>query len=566
MVLNELVYQKDYNFEVMQDLVRKGISPFLAKLFAARNIDNFIETQDDLKLLLHFKYFKNIDLVAKRLAKAVIKKENIVVIADYDADGATSCAVIIKSLELFGLHSRFLVPNRVQGYGLSNALVDSSLSLGVNLLLTVDNGISSVESINYANNLGLEVIVTDHHLPSNKLPNCLIINPNQNDCNFKSKSIAGVGVAFYVMLALRNELRKLNYFNDNNISNPNLASLLDLVALGTICDVVKLDHNNRILVANGLKKIRNGNMCFGIMALFEVAKKDFRKATVKDLGFLIGPRINASGRLKDISMSIKCLLSKSLSEALIYAKDLNKLNDTRRKIEISIIEDVMILAQNIMQNDLLTLCMYNEKWHQGVIGIVAGRLKDKFNKPVIVFTKDKDNILKGSGRSIMNLHLKDTLDLINKQYPNLILKFGGHSMAVGLNIELRNLDKFKIAFEDMVKKILNIDDLKKTYITDGSLDHKDINLANAIKISNLVWGQGFNYPIFYDKFLVVNQRNIGINHSKLMLKKQDSLFEAMLFKQKILLPEKIFAVYKIVFNEWGKHKELQLYIEYWHPV
>lgn len=565
MVLDKLIAQKECNLAVMQDLLSKGIDPFLAKIFATRGISDFIETQNEFKFLLHFKDFKNIDLVCKKLADAIIKKENIVIIADYDADGATSCAVVTRSLEMFGTSSKFLVPDRTQGYGLSNDLIDKALDLEANLIITVDNGIASVDSIDYAKALGMEVIVTDHHLPASKLPSCLIINPNQSDCNFKSKNIAGVGVAFYVMLALRSKLKELNYFEKNNIPYPNLTELLDLVALGTICDVVKLDHNNRILVANGLRKIKSGNMCCGIKALFAIARKDYKKATARDLGFLIGPRINASGRLEDISISIKCLLAKTEEEALKYAKELNKLNDKRRKIEVSIIKEAILKAQENDINSHKTICIYSQDWHQGLIGIVAGRLKEQFNKPVIVFTKDKDNIIKGSGRSILGLHLKDMLDLINKQYPNLILKFGGHAMAAGLTIELENLTKFKEVFESKINEMSTMLD-NKAYITDGVLEEMDISLDNANKISMLVWGQGFEYPVFHDDFLVIEQKDMGFNHKKIILQKGSSIFEAMLFKVQASLPKKIFAVYKMVSNEWQDKKELQLYIDYWHPL
>ena len=549
-------------------LIQSGADPLTARLCAARGVVSPSELDDKLAALLPYQTLTNCEAAAARLADAVQKKEKILIVADYDADGATACSVGMAGLGAMGAAVDFLVPNRFEhGYGLTPELAEIAAAQGVDLLVTVDNGIASIAGVERAQALGLDVIVTDHHLPADEVPDCIIVNPNQRGCGFASKSLAGVGVIFYVLMALRAELRRRNYFSDG-LKEPNLGELLDLVALGTVADVVPLDHNNRILVSQGLKRMRSGKMRPGIRALFDVARRDWKKAQPFDMGFALGPRINAAGRLDDMSLGIACLLAPSEAEAQTLAEQLNGLNIERREIEQSMLQDALNAFPDTLPDGQTTLVAYRDDFHQGVVGIVAGRLKDRFYRPAIVFAPADNGEVRGSGRSIPNLHLRDALDLVSKRHPNLILKFGGHAMAAGLSILEHNIPAFQTAFEEAVREMVREEDLSQTFITDGSLAAGDITLEQAQNLARQVWGQGFAPPSFTDLFRVVRQQSLGAEgkHKKAWLQKDGCEFEAMFWRCSEDIPEYIRTVYRPVANEWRNNLELQLYIDYWEAV
>lgn len=549
-------------------LIQSGADPLTARLCAARGVVSPGELDDKLAALLPYQTLTNCEAAASRLADAVQKKEKILIVADYDADGATACSVGMAGLGAMGAAVDFLVPNRFEhGYGLTPELAEIAAAQGVDLLVTVDNGIASIAGVARAQALGLDVIVTDHHLPAEEVPNCIIVNPNQRGCGFASKSLAGVGVIFYVLMALRAELRRRNYFSDG-LKEPNLGELLDLVALGTVADVVPLDHNNRILVSQGLKRMRSGKMRPGIRALFDVARRDWKKAQPFDMGFALGPRINAAGRLDDMSLGIACLLAPSEAEAQTLAEQLNGLNIERREIEQSMLQDALNAFPDTLPDGQTTLVAYRDDFHQGVVGIVASRLKDRFYRPAIVFAPADNGEVRGSGRSIPNLHLRDALDLVSKRHPNLILKFGGHAMAAGLSILEHNIPAFQTAFEEAVREMVREEDLSQTFITDGSLAADDITLEQAQNLARQVWGQGFAPPSFTDLFRVVRQQSLGAEgkHKKAWLQKDGCEFEAMFWRCSEDIPEYIRTVYRPVANEWRNNLELQLYIDYWEAA
>ena len=549
-------------------LIQSGADPLTARLCAARGVVSPNELDDKLAALLPYQTLTNCEAAASRLADAVQKKEKILIVADYDADGATACSVGMAGLGAMGAAVDFLVPNRFEhGYGLTPELAEIAAAQGVDLLVTVDNGIASIAGVARAQALGLDVIVTDHHLPADEVPNCIIVNPNQRGCGFASKSLAGVGVIFYVLMALRAELRRRNYFSDG-LKEPNLGELLDLVALGTVADVVPLDHNNRILVSQGLKRMRSGKMRPGIRALFDVARRDWKKAQPFDMGFALGPRINAAGRLDDMSLGIACLLAPSEAEAQTLAEQLNGLNIERREIEQSMLQDALNAFPDTLPDGQTTLVAYRDDFHQGVVGIVASRLKDRFYRPAIVFAPADNGEVRGSGRSIPNLHLRDALDLVSKRHPNLILKFGGHAMAAGLSILEHNIPAFQTAFEEAVREMVREEDLSQTFITDGSLAAGDITLEQAQNLARQVWGQGFAPPSFTDLFRVVRQQSLGAEgkHKKAWLQKDGCEFEAMFWRCSEDIPEYIRTVYRPVANEWRNNLELQLYIDYWEAA
>lgn len=549
-------------------LIQSGADPLTARLCAARGVVSPSELDDKLAALLPYQTLTHCEAAAERLADAVQKKEKILIVADYDADGATACSVGMAGLGAMGAAVDFLVPNRFEhGYGLTPELAEIAAAQGVDLLVTVDNGIASIAGVARAQALGLDVIVTDHHLPAEEVPNCIIVNPNQRGCGFASKSLAGVGVIFYVLMALRAELRRRNYFSDG-LKEPNLGELLDLVALGTVADVVPLDHNNRILVSQGLKRMRSGKMRPGIRALFDVARRDWKKAQPFDMGFALGPRINAAGRLDDMSLGIACLLAPSEAEAQTLAEQLNGLNIERREIEQSMLQDALNAFSDTLPDGQTTLVAYRDDFHQGVVGIVASRLKDRFYRPAIVFAPADNGEVRGSGRSIPNLHLRDALDLVSKRHPNLILKFGGHAMAAGLSILEHNIPAFQTAFEEAVREMVREEDLSQTFITDGSLAAGDITLEQAQNLARQVWGQGFAPPSFTDLFRVVRQQSLGAEgkHKKAWLQKDGCEFEAMFWRCSEDIPEYIRTVYRPVANEWRNNLELQLYIDYWEAV
>jgi single-stranded-DNA-specific exonuclease len=433
-------------------------------------------------------------------------------------------------------------------------------------LLTVDNGIASVEGVAEANRLGMQVLVTDHHLPGDKLPDALcIVNPNQPECKFPSKNLAGVGVMFYVLLALRAELRERGTFGTR--LEPNLGPLLDLVALGTVADVVKLDENNRILVQQGLQRIRAERACAGINAIFKIAKKNVAKASAYELGFIVGPRLNAAGRLEDMGLGIRCLLTDDATEALEISSQLDTLNQERRSIEAEMQEIALAALEHITPEDGYSLALFDESWHQGVIGILASRLKDRFHRPVIAFARAKDGELKGSGRSIKGLHLRDALDLVAKRHPHLLQKFGGHAMAAGMSIREAHFDEFQRAFENVAQTLLTPTDLEKTIETDGELSPTDFSLAVARTLEQQVWGQGFPEPLFRGDFDVQSQRIVGEKHLKLRLSQvSGSTFDAMYFFSTDLMPERIHAVYSLSVNEYNGNANLQFILRHWQAA
>ena len=556
---------RSYNPDDCRTLMAAGADPLLARLLAARAVAEPHQLADKLSGLIPFGELKDCEAAAARLADAVARRERILIVADYDADGATACAVAVKGLQSMGAVVDFLVPNRFEhGYGLTPELAEMAARQGAQVLMTVDNGIASLAGVARAQALGLEVIVTDHHLPAEQVPDCLIVNPNQHGCGFASKSLAGVGVIFYVLMALRAELRARGAFSDR--PEPNLGELLDLVALGTVADVVGLDYNNRILVSQGLKRMRSGKMRPGIRALFKVARRDWRKAQPFDMGFALGPRINAAGRLDDMSVGIACLLADDDETAEALAAQLNDLNIERREIEQSMLQDALNGFPEVLPSGQTTVVAYRDDFHQGVVGIVASRLKERFYRPTIVFAPADNGEVRGSGRSIPKLHLRDALDLVAKRHPDLILKFGGHAMAAGLSIREENLAAFQTAFEQTVRELVCEEDLSQTYITDGSLAPADITLERAQTLALQVWGQGFAPPSFTDEFAVIRQQPMGVAHKKKKKKKDGFEFEAMFWRCTETIPERIRTVYRPVANEWRNNIELQLYIDYWEAA
>jgi single-stranded-DNA-specific exonuclease len=546
-----------------EQLIAVGYSPAIARIFSARGITHSTQMEHGLANLLPVSELKNASAMAMFLADAIAARKKLLVIADYDADGATACAVAVRGLRMFGAQVEFIVPNRFEyGYGLTPEIVRLAAKESPDILITVDNGIASVDGVAEANRLGMQVLVTDHHLPGDVLPDAAcIVNPNQPGCVFPSKNLAGVGVMFYVLLALRAELRARGLMTEDR--GRKLVELLDLVALGTVADVVKLDQNNRILVQQGLLRIRAGKTCAGINALFQVAKKNPARVISQDLGFAIGPRLNAAGRLEDMRLGIDCLLSDDDDAALLMATRLDELNHERRSIETDMQEVAMTALENIKVADNYSLALFDASWHQGVIGILASRLKDKFHRPVIAFAASTNGELKGSGRSISALHLRDALDLVSKRHPTLIKKFGGHAAAAGLTIDHAQYEDFVAAFERVVRELLSDADLQQQLESDGALTATDINLEFAQQLDAQIWGQGFPAPLFDDDFVVQQQRVVGEKHLKLRLKKSGQLFEAMLFGYAEPLPDSIHALYSVSVNEYQGNRSVQLLIRHW---
>ena len=552
----------------VEALIDAGTPPLLARLYAARGIHSTGQLDDDLRGLIPFTALTHVERMAALAADAIAEGKKLLIIADYDSDGATACAVGYRALRAFGATVDYLVPNRFEyGYGLTPEIVALAIqSKHPDILITVDNGIASVEGVAAANAAGLRVWVTDHHLPGAELPAAeCIINPNQPGCGFPSKNLAGVGVMFYLMLALRAELRKRGAF-DRAGAEPNLGSLLDLVALGTVADVVRLDDNNRRLVAQGLARIRAGKTWPGVAALLQVGGRDARRASTYDLGFVIGPRLNAAGRLDDMSRGINCLLSDDEAAATRLAQELDQLNKQRRAIESDMHETAMARLDALDAGDDYSLCLFDEDWHQGVIGILASRLKERLHRPVIAFARGNNGEIKGSGRSIAALHLRDALDLVTKQQPGLIIRFGGHAAAAGLTLRETDFARFRTLFENVVQTMLTPADLERVIATDGPLASPLLTLDTAETLERAVWGQGFPAPTFCDTFEVLQQRTVGGRHAKLRLRKDDGEFEAMLFAHAGPLPARVRAVYRIGVNEFRTQRSLQITFEHWQPA
>jgi single-stranded-DNA-specific exonuclease len=548
-------------------LSQQGLHPVLARLLVARGLNDVKELSTGLDALIPPQALLQVGDAAMFLADAIEAEQKLLVVADYDCDGATACAVAVRGLRSMGAQVDYLVPNRFEyGYGLTPEIVAlAAETKSPDIIITVDNGIASVEGVVAAQELGIDVIVTDHHLPGDHLPAAaVIVNPNQPNCNFPSKNLAGVGVMFYVLMALRAELRLRRHFEAQN--QPRLDKLLDLVALGTVADVVKLDANNRVLVAQGLQRIRTGHACAGINALFRVAGKETRQVKAIDLGFTVGPRLNAAGRLADMSLGIECLLTDDLGRAAEIASQLDNINRERRAIENDMQEAAMQTLENINPQSSATLCLFNELWHQGVIGIVASRLKEKYFRPTITFAPAGNGMIKGSGRSIPGFHLRDALDLVSKRAPHLIDKFGGHAMAAGLSLQEKDFEEFLTIFEQVGKEWLTSSQLEHVVETDGELEISDFNLDFISLLETQVWGQGFAPPVFNDQFQVLNQKILKEKHLKLFLEKDGQQFDAIWFNHTDGLPKLIRAAYRLDANEYNGRTKVQLLLEYAEAV
>jgi single-stranded-DNA-specific exonuclease len=553
-------------------LAQQGLHPVLAQLYAARGVLDKSEVEGEFAGLIAPERLLHADRAAALLADAIETKQRLLIVADYDCDGATACAVGVRALSAFGADVGYLVPNRFEyGYGLTPEIVELAARAPrrPDILITVDNGIASNEGVARANELGIATLITDHHLPGDALPQAsCIVNPNQPGCDFPSKAIAGVGVMFYVMLALRAELRRRGWFKDRQEFN--LAALLDLVALGTVADVVRLDHNNRILVAQGLKRIRAGKLQPGIAALLRVAGREAQRASCFDLGFAAGPRLNAAGRLADMALGIECLITDDAARALNIAQDLDRLNRERRDIEggmqeqaLAMLEGLEAAAADAQADAAYTRTLFDPSWHQGVVGILAARIKDRLHRPVIVFAAGGAGELKGSGRSIPGLHLRDALDLVAKRAPGLILRFGGHAAAAGLTIRDAGLAQFGELFESTVRGLLDASDLARSIDTDGPLESAYMNLDTIRLLEREVWGQGFPQPLFCDRFAVLNQRVVGAKHLKLRLQKDGKSYDAIRFNAPAAAGSAIRAAYRLALNEYNGVQSVQLIVEEW---
>jgi single-stranded-DNA-specific exonuclease len=540
-------------------LLAGGIHPVLARVYAGRSIRNAKDLAYDPALLHQPSLLKGVEDAARLLADAIAAKKRLLIVADYDADGATACAVGLRALRAFGAEVDYLVPDRFKlGYGLSPELVEIAAQRKPDLLITVDNGIASVEGVARAAALGIGTLITDHHLPGDTLPaaSC-IVNPNQPGCSFPSKALAGVGVMFYVMLALRAELRRRNSLN----RDVNMGSLTDLVALGTIADVVPLDANNRNLVSQGLKRLRAGRGQHGIAALLRAAGRNPAEASSFDFGFIAGPRLNAAGRLADMSLGIECLLADDEARAMNCAQQLDRLNRDRKKIEADMLEQAVSFLKNLSSENQSSF--FAPEWHEGVVGIIAARLKDRLHRPVVCFARAADGgLLKGSGRSIAGLHLRECLDLVSKRAPGLIVRFGGHAMAAGLTIAESGYSRFAEAFERALEEMLPAEARLRTVETDGALEPAHRTLAVAQLLEAQIWGQGFPQPLFCDTFAVESQRVVGEKHLKLLLAKDGRRIEAMRFGALQPLPAQVRAAYRLGVNDFNGMKTVQLNVEH----
>ncbi len=546
-----------------------GVHPLLARLYAARGVRRHEELDYALTALLSPERLHKVGDAAALLADALHTGRRLLIVADYDCDGATACAVGVRALRAFGAEIDYLVPNRFEfGYGLTPEIVRLAAQREPDVIITVDNGIASCEGIAEARRLGIATLITDHHLPGTELPEAdVIVNPNQPGCVFPSKHLAGVGVMFYVMLALRAELRRRGAFAATQ--EPNLAGLLDLVALGTVADVVRLDHNNRILVAQGLQRMRAGRMQPGVRALFRVAGRDPTQATTWDLAFGLGPRLNAAGRLADMSLGIESLITDDEARALNIAQQLDALNRERRAIETDMQDQALLMLDRLSDDAAPALALFDPAWHQGVVGIVASRIKDRVHRPVIAFaraTEGEAGQLKGSGRSIPGLHLRDTLDLIAKRAPGLILRFGGHAAAAGLTIREADYERFAEAFARTAGELLEPSDLARTIETDGMLETGHATLDVARMLDREIWGQGFPAPVFSDEFAVDSQRVLKDKHLKLTLRKGAARFDAIQFNFTAPPSATMHAAYRLAINEFNGLSSVQLVIEHFEPA
>ena len=556
-------------------LEQAGVHPLLARLFAARGMRSADDLDDSLARLLPPADLQGTAAAARMLAEAIAQRQRICVVADYDCDGATACAVALRGLKMLGAAPdtlAYVVPDRaVHGYGLTPTIVDLALQKKPDLLLTVDNGIASLAGVAHARACGLAVLVTDHHLPALLddavvLPDAdVIVNPNQPGCAFASKNLAGVGVMFYVLLALRGELRERGVFTLQN--QPRLDALLDLVALGTVADVVKLDANNRRLVAQGLKRIRAGRMQPGVAALFTAAGRDARRASGFDFGFALGPRINAAGRLSDMTLGIECLLTDDAGRASELAKTLDGINRERREVEGGMREaaeaqlEALLAAAPGEGGSPPALAIYNPDFHEGVVGIIASRLKDQLHRPTFVFAMGQDGLLKGSGRSINGFHLRDALDLVSKRHAGVLKKFGGHAMAAGCTLAEADFATFDQAFRRVASEWLDAATLQRKLLSDGPLVPEYFNLETVLALDAQVWGQAFEPPLFSDEVQVVSQRLVGEKHLKLSVKHAGTLRDAIWFGHSEPLPATVQMAYRLSVDEYNGRQRLQMIVE-----
>ena len=559
------------NARLELDLEQKVQSALLARLFAQRGIVDQSEIDFSLGNLLPPDSMKGLTEAANVVASTIVNRQKIIIVGDFDADGATSTALMVHCLRACEADVDYLVPNRFEfGYGLTPEIVAVAAKMQPALIVTVDNGISSVDGVGAANALGIKTVITDHHLPGDVVPAATaIVNPNQTGCAFPSKALAGVGVSFYLLSAVRKVLRQKLWFEQKQLSEPLLADYLDLVALGTIADVVPFDKNNRVLVNEGIRRLRAGKIRPGIRALLAVSGTNFKKLVSRDIAFGVAPRLNAAGRLEDMSIGIECLLSETDAGAVVLAEQLDGINKARRSIEdemkdqaIEIVKAAVASNSESTKTDKYGVCLYNASWHQGVVGIIASRIKDRVHRPTIAFAKVSDTEIKGSARSIHGLHIRDALDAIATANPGLIDKFGGHAMAAGLSLPLAKFAEFAALFDAEARKGLSKGDLEQQVVSDGELGGK-FNLTTARKIAEAApWGQGFPEPVFDGEFEIIDQRILGGRHLKLRLLKDDELIDAIAFNHNRLIEERMKRMaYRIDINEYRGLEKVQLIIE-----
>ncbi|ELP5728221.1 single-stranded-DNA-specific exonuclease RecJ [Vibrio vulnificus] len=562
-------------------LLPDSVPDILKRIYLNRGIQDISQLETAVKGLHSYQKLHGIELAVELLFEAIREQKRIIVVGDFDADGATSSALSVLALRMLGSNNvDYLVPNRFEdGYGLSPEVVEQAIALGAEVIMTVDNGVSSIEGVRYAKEHGLKVLVTDHHLPGQVLPEVdAMVNPNLQTCAFPSKALAGVGVAFYLMMALCVHMRKCGWFAEQGMAEPKLMELVDLVALGTVADVVPLDENNRILVHQGLQRIRAGKARPGIQALIEVAKRDARRLVAADFGFALGPRINAAGRLDDMSFGVELLMCNNIHAARRMAHELDGLNQTRKEIEEGMKQEAMAFCERLQfgENSELPygLALFQRDWHQGVIGILASRIKEKYHRPVIAFADGGDGYIKGSCRSIPGLHMRDALDLIDTQNPGLILKFGGHAMAAGLTIKERDFERFSQLFDQLVKRELDEAALKGIVLSDGELKPEEFSMHTAELLRSAgPWGQAFPEPIFDGEFKVLHQKLVGEKHLKLMLEPlfkghpTNIMIDGIAFNVDLrrwpdASVKTVRLAYKLDINEFRNNQSLQLMIEH----
>ncbi len=562
-------------------LLPDSIPPILKRIYINRGITDIAQLETSARGLHSYQKLGGIEQAVELLFQAIQEQKRIIVVGDFDADGATSSALSVLALRMLGSNNvDYLVPNRFEdGYGLSPEVVDQALELGAEMIMTVDNGVSSIEGVRYAKENGITVLVTDHHLPGQVLPEVdAMVNPNLDSCTFPSKALAGVGVAFYLMMALCVHMRKHNWFSQQGMQEPKLMELIDLVALGTVADVVPLDENNRILVHQGLQRIRAGKARPGIQALIEVAKRDARRLVASDFGFALGPRINAAGRLDDMSFGVELLMCNNIHAARRMASELDGLNQTRKEIEEGMKQEAMAFCERLQfgENSELPygLSLFQRDWHQGVIGILASRIKEKFHRPVIAFADGGEGTIKGSCRSIPGLHMRDALDFIDTQNPGLIIKFGGHAMAAGLTIKEQDFERFSRLFDEVVKKELDEAALKGVILTDGELKPEEFSMHIAEQLrAGGPFGQAFPEPIFDGEFKVLHQKLVGEKHLKLMLEPlykghpTNVMIDGIAFNVDLrrwpdASVKTVRLAYKLDVNEFRGNQSLQLMIDH----